>query len=516
MFSVSNILSGKKASIKVSFKENSVEFPMSSVISTKGKPAIDTDLQFVLLNAYLDYKGSAYKEQMFNELVKARELVRAREKVADVNTAPYEAVDNIVNMMDFNDIFDYIKNHFKLQPPKHLKTVFEEQIEKDARGSRDQTYLKDDYLELATLATILKAALGPMCYYGDLKNDVILSTSMDYYLFIMFIQDRKLSTYEPMIKLKKFTEKLIEQSDNGSFEDRKRVLERGISQEDLSIFLLGLITFQKLATATLVDDDENKNIVNRIYNYVNSKLKATNSTSKTIRDKEPMADADSASGDKESMPESLRVYEDLAPGMAIEMDWASNTVEKVLSQLPAQIKDKIDMDALNDAKEFTKGFEHIAIAKSNIDFLCYIFKSIMDPRSIEYIKLESIINLIAVGFGYLWGSGFKNLAILLVSAIEETPDGIESINPTINKPRVPKELKEQLDELWPYKKVINKESSVNVAEKAISELCKEYESSNWYTLAPAKYSEGYFIIAPDIKIQFLEFIIANERLIYGK
>lgn len=516
MFSVSNILSGKKASIKVSFKENFVEFPISSVISTKGKPAVDTDLQFTLLNAYLDYKGTSYKEQMFSELVKSKEIIRAREKVADINIAPNEAVDNIIELMDFNDIFYYIKNHFKLTPPKHLKTEFEEQIEKDARGSRDQTYLKDDYLELATLITIIKAVLGPICYYGDIKNDVILSVSMDYYLFIMFIQESKLSTYEPMIKLQKFTEKLIEQSDNGVFEDRKRVLERGISQEDLSIFLLGLIVFQKLATATLVDDDENKNIVNRIYNYVNSKLKATNSTSKTIRDKEPMADADSASGDKESMPESLRVYEELAPGMPIEMAWATNTVEKVLGQLPPSIRDKVDMTALEDAKVFVKGFETVTIAKPNIDFLCYIFKSIMDARAMEYIRLESIINLITVGFAYLWGAGFKNLAILLVSAIEDTPDSIESINPTINKPRVPKELKEQLDMLWPYKKVVNRDSATNVAEKAISELCKEYESYNWYTLAPAKYSEGYFIIAPDIKIQFLEFIVANERWSYGK
>ena len=517
MFSIINLTTSKDASINVSFKEKHLEFVISSVIAAKGKPKLDGDLQFVLLNAYLDYKGSAFKENLFNQLEISYNIMQETRFTPGTDRIPYDGVDNIIDIFDFEDVFNYIKNHYKLEPPKHLKVEFEEQIEKDARGSRDQTYLKDDYLELATLVTIIKATLGPICLYGHIKKDDVARVTKEYYLFSFYRNNEKLNSYAPMIKLIRFTEKLIEQSDNGAFEDRKRVLELGISLEDLPMYLLSLAIFQKLAISTLIDDDENKNIVNRIYNYINSKLKSTNSTSKTIRDKEPMTDTDSATADKESVPESLRVYEDLAPGMTEEMNWAVNSVEKILSQLPKNFRDRIDMKALEDAKVFTKSLQDIPIARPNVIFLSYIFKCILDPRSLDYIRLDGIINLTIVGFAYLWGSGFKNLALLLVSIVLEQGDDLVLINPTINKPRVSKELKEAIDALYPYRKVlnVNRDATENASEKAITELCKDYETCIWKTLAPMSYSDGYVLVAPDIKIQFLEFLLHNERMVYG-
>ena len=517
MFSVINLMTTKDASICVNFKEKKLEFIISSVIAAKGKPKLDGDQQFVLLNAYLDYKGTAFKEKLFNELERSYNIMQDCSFIPGTHEIPYEGVDNIIDLFDFADVFDYIKNHYRLQPPKHLKVVFEEKIEKDARGSRDQTYLKDDYLELAALITIIKATLGPVCLYMYIKREEVVPTAKEYYLFSFYLKNEKMNTYAPFIKLMRFTEKLIEQSDDGSFEDRKRVLDRGISQEELPVYLLGLVTIQKLSTATLIDDDENKNIINRIYNYVNSRLKATNSTSKTIRDKEPMVDADSASGDKESVPESLRVYADLAPGMSIEMDWAVRSTDVIIQQLPDNFKQTIDYQALADAVLFTRELHTIPIAKPNIIFLSYIFKCILDPRCLDYIKLEGIVNLTAVGFAYLWGLGFKNLALLLVSVILNEDEDLIKINPTINKPRMSKEARDKLDELFPYKKVLNaaRDATENVAEKSISDLCKEYETCIWKTLAPSNYSEGYILVAPDIKLQFVDFIIKNEEMTYG-
>ena len=128
----------------------------------------------------------------------------------------------------------------------------------------------------------------------------------------------------------------------------------------------------------------------------------------------------------------------------------------------------------------------------------------MDPRSREYIKLDSIINLLAVGYTYLYGLGFKDLAILLVSTSIEDIFGMVTINTTINKPRLSKELKEKLDALYPYRRQINDGTSENLCEKAISELVKEYESKNMY------------VIPQDLKVQLAEFIIKHEGVVYGR
>lgn len=517
MFSFVNLLQTKDTAIRVSYKENHVDFIVSSVIAAKGKPKLEIDNQFTILNAYLDYKGDAFKESLFKLMVVSRNEVMSFLDVEGVSMLPHKAIKEIVDLMDFKDIFYYVKNIYKLPPPKHLQTVFEEKIEKDARGSRDQTYLKDDYLELATLILIIKATIGPICLYGKLKEKQIKPEFREYILFYLYRDNPVIFNYPPMVKLLKFAEKLIEQSDNGAFEERKRVLDKGLPVEETSVYLLSIVVIQKLATATLVDDDENKNIINKIYNYVNSKLKATNSTSKTIRDKEPMSDADSASGDKESQLESLRVHGDLAPGMAIEMDWAVDTVEKILNQLPINMKSYISNEVLKEAIVFTKGFRTANIEKCNIDMLCFIFKSIMFPKSMEYIRLDSIINLLAVGYAYLYGIGFKDLAVLLVSTSIEDIYGMVTINSTINKPRLSKELKDQLDYLFPYRRVINDGMSENVCEKTISELTKEYESKNWRTLATGvdvDTIENTYVLPQDLKVQLAEFIVKHERITY--
>lgn len=519
MFSLVTLPTTKDVAIRVTYKDKYLDFIISSVIAAKGKPKVEGDSLYVILNSYLDYKGEKFKENLFKAMEKSLNTIMFygldKKGKSRENVFPYEIITEISNLMDFKDIFNYIKNVFKLIPPRHLQTVFEEKIEKDARGSRDQTYLKDDYLELATLVVIVKATIGPICMFAKTKESQFRPETKEYLLFYFYRNNPVISKYEPMIKLRKFTEKLINQSDNGAFEERKRVLDRGIPIEETSIYLLSVVVMQKLATAVMIEDDENKNLINKIYNYVNSKLKATNSTSKTIRDKEPMSDTDSASGDKESNLESLRVYGELPPGTAIEMDWAVETVDKILSQLPKSFLEVIDKKVLKDAASFTKGFEEAEIERCNIDLLCFIFKSIMSPWSMEYVKLNSIINLKAVGFAYLWGLGFKSLAVLLVSTSIPDVYDVVTINSTLNKPRLSKELKEKLDELFPYRRQINDGTSENVCEKALSELTKEYESKNWRTLAGYQYAGEGPVLPSDLKVQLAEFIIENERMTYG-
>lgn len=516
MFSMTHNLTSKNTMIRVSFKEKTVEFVISPTIVSKDRSGDVNALQFTLLNAYLDYKGDGFKELLINTLEKSYEMVMDTLDLHGIEQLPYKAIDNIIDLMDLEDIYKYIKHGYRLTPPANLKDTFDEQIELDAKGSRDQTYTKDDYLYLSALVLIIKATIGPICLYSYIKQNEINPSIKEYFLFHFYKHNDKFINYPPMVKICRFTEQIIKQSYTGDAGDKIRVLEKSIPIEELPVFMTGILLIQKLATATLVDDTADKNIVNRSYNYINGKMKSPNNTSKTIRDKEPMADLDSASNDKESIAESLRIQGELAPGMAIEMDWAVNSVDKILKQLPPKMREVIAPEVLQDAVIFSKEFQTARIAKCNIDLLSYIFKSILDPRSLDYIKLDSVINLISVGFAYLWGLGFKSIAVLLMSKVSLDIEETIAYNATINKPRISKELKERLDAMFPYKKVINKDTLENVCEKAISDLSKEYESHDWRTLVDDRYRLEGPIVPVDIRIQLLEFILANERMTYDR
>jgi hypothetical protein len=201
------------------------------------------------------------------------------------------------------------------------------------------------------------------------------------------------------------------------------------------------------------------------------------------------------------------------------MDWAVSTIERILTQMPELDKSYIDQQVLIDAMQFTKVFENGNIDQSQIDILAVIFKNVIDPRSLSYIKLNSIINLLSVGFAYLWGIGSKNLALLLVSQVDQKPTDVMYINTTVNKSRIPQETKEKLNELFPYKRVINETTTANVAEETINELANQMFDKRWISSFPDKYLEDVIpdknkasILPANLKIQLAEFIIENERI----
>lgn len=202
------------------------------------------------------------------------------------------------------------------------------------------------------------------------------------------------------------------------------------------------------------------------------------------------------------------------------MDWAIETVDRVLIQLPQSMRVNIDNQTLIEAIQFTKEFYNGNVDDVQINILAYVFKSIIDPRGLDYVSLDSIINLLAVGFTYLWGIDCKNIALILTSQVDSTVTEIFSINSTVNRSRIPKETKEILDELFPYKRVINDKTSVNLVEEFINETANTMFDKKWIPTAYDPYLIDVLgdrniqrILPADLKIQLSEMIIKHEGII---
>ncbi len=94
-----------------------------------------------------------------------------------------------------------------------------------------------------------------------------------------------------------------------------------------------------------------------------------------------------------------------------------------------------------------------------------------------------------------------------------------SINTTVNRNRIPKETKEILQELFPYNRRINKDTTANTVEDAINEISNNLYTKRWIPIVPDKYIEegipngGRMNILPsDLKVKLANVIIDNERL----
>lgn len=495
-----------------------LHFEISSLISLRNKEDIQDEKQFFITNQYLQYKGREFQEQLYNVLQNSLMTVMNSVQQYGLDPNNIHIVHHILDLLDYKDILHYLTYEFKLQPPKNLKTVYDQSIEDDKRGSRAQTYLQSDYLELAALSIILKIAMLPVYDYAAIKQSE-LSTDMKEYLLFHLFKKHPIYHLAPMQKLYEMSKVLIKQTTSTDETESIRVLEKGIPRDELPFYILSIIAIQKVAIATLVDDNVDKNIITKIYNYINNKLKPNSDVSKSIRNKSVLQDIDSQTGDSESMIESFRGTTDLASGYIVEFNWALSSIQKIVDQLPEKQKRYIDPLILSDAEKFCKKFlEDNNITTNHIIILSIIFKSIIDPRALDYINIECLTNLVSVGFVYLWQLDCKEIALLLTSiSIDDNNDTIV-VNQTTNKSRLHKEIKEELNYYFPYMKMINEISNTNIAEEAINKLTDVYFSKRWYPLADEKYILEVLgeinynkLLFSDMKILLANFIIKNER-----
>lgn len=517
MFQLCNVYTKQDTLVRVTRHDSELDFNLTSLISKRTKAELDEKNQFSIINAYLDFKGDAFKDALFSVLTECDKAVMDTLTESSIYPLPYHIINPILDLFNLEEMFNFIKYEFKLPPPSNLAEVFNTQIETDARGSRVQTYLKDDYLQLAALTTIFKIAMLPVFNYTYIKQKDLGSINREYTVFHLF-KPTALYNSEPMVKVKGLIQKLIEQTTVSGEVETIRVLEKQIPKDELPFYILAIVMIQKVAIAPLVDDDEMKNIVTKIYNYVNNKLKSTADVSKAIRNKTTLKDVDGLPGDSESFIESHRQLHSHSPADIIEFEWSLESVDKIISQMPLKQKNCIDVLALDDAKRFTEVFNKGYIQPIHVNTLAIIFKSVIDPRALDYVKIECLTNLLTVAFGYLWGMKLKNLALLLTSIVDVSQTEVFTINSTVNKSRIPKEIKEELDYYFPYKRCVNNDTYINLAEEAVSDMAGIYYDNKWIPTADKKYIEEVIgndnyssLITADLRTDIATFIVKNEQ-----
>ena len=520
MFSIVNADTTSNTEVKVAFKDKAVTFNISAVITKRSSNAMSNQTQYVLLNGYLDYKGDEFKERLFQEYLKSKDELNSTLLLKGISPLPVEIISGILSVFDIDDVFYYLKHIYKLNPPSKLEDEFDPQIEIDGRGTRVQTYTKTDYLELASLGVILKTILGPLCEFAYNKSTETNSLHKEYILF-NFIKKTPLFKTAPMQKLLGLIEMLIYTTSltlSDSNSDAIRILEKNMHREEIPIAILGLVILQKVSIAPIITDTNDSHMINIIYNYVNNGLKSTSNVSNVIRQKDALPSMDD--DQKESLLESYRNVYSLSSGDIEEFNWMVDTVDVVIEQLPDFIRQYVDIKICNHILSLLQVNE-LDIHHNTIKIISFLFKDILYPKMIEYLKIEKIQILIAVGFSYLWCRGFKNLALLIVSTpIKEIEQEI-TLGITTNRTKLDKTQKEELDKLFPYRAVINATTSVNVCEEDINTMTTDYYDNKWQPVHGCEYftefspnRDIYSLLPHDIRGQIANLIIMleNERI----
>lgn len=521
MFSIKNNVFNQNSYIVVTnVAKDSVEFNISTIISKRNKQELEDPNQFMLLNAYIDHKGEEFKTELFNRLRQAD--YDLKDKVLfqkGMHPLPSYIVNPILDMFTIEDVRYFLKEIWRLQPPKNLADFFDPKIESDSKGTRVQTYIKDDYMDLAAFVVILKSVIGIIGTFAEIKNKEVNSIHKEFLLYQLLYQNNHIFKSEPAEKLLGLIDKVVNQPVNSLNVDSIRIIEKQLPRDDIPVSVMAIVVLQKLPICAIVDDNHDKNIITKVYNYVNNKLKSPGNGSKGVQEKKQLTDTQSR--DKESTIESTKIPSKIPEGIITELSWSIDSVDKIIKQLPKSMVKYIDKKVLEDAMEFSLAFKHSNISKPQISILGSIFKHIIDPRVLEYLELECMLNLLAVGFTYLWGINHKQLAIILLAREDIINYDDLAINMSSNKPRISSNVKDELGAYFPYCRVVNETTTVLVIEESISHIAYQLLSSRWIHSTNSEYIEEAIgnnnpvnILPPDLKLKLATFFIDNERIIY--
>lgn len=515
-------------------KDNKLEFTIDSIIQRKSMEDLLNPKQYELLNKYVDYKGEVFKKELYSLYQVASESIDNLIYRTDYGTnrgIPYDIIQPLLDKLDLDDIEYFLIHHSGLTIPENFKDVFDEQMETDGILTRPRTYLKSHYIGLVALIILVKATYMVLAKYARSSEECLKSLEEDYYLLKFYRKNDRLVNSHPFNKLVEYIRDLI--NGQSETEDAKqiRIIDKMIEEDEVEMYYVGKVIFQKMTVATIVDDTHVNNIVNSIYSFISNKLKGKGPVRSALRNKTQMVDAQSR--EKESFVESHLLYTDMPEGFIVLANTATASIDRILQQLPSQMVEIVNRPITIEDKTYTlqelgtqcERFQYQTLTDHTLKMLEVIFKGILDPRYIFRLNLESIINLLPVGFAYLWNLNFKSLALLLTSTRYEDESEFKMINSTSNKSRIPYDTLVKLKELFPLERAGNKNNPDGelVIKKTIEDFGNSFFDIAWISvLDPVfahevfKTKDGICPVKEDMKIQLANFMITHEAYAYSE
>jgi len=474
MFKLLNIATNAALAVSITSPLGDViELPIGPMISKRDKEELDPESQYNLLNSYLEYKGKDFRQLLFIAIADAEYAIQETSYCKGLSNPPVGPIHKVLDIFDMADIEHFVRDIYKVIPPENLMASFDQRIESDGLGTRAQTYIQQDYYELAAITIPIKVIIGLLSMYGIMKTSSMAQVHKEYILYELFT-NHPINNYPSIVKLRDWAGVLINLTVKPGEIESVTVIEKQLPLAELPNYILAVVLLQKISIAVIIKDNQSRNIITRIYNYIINKLKTKGGSVAKIRDKDPLSDTDSSSGDKESMLEAYRVVSNLTAGTEEELDWYVGNINFLIRDMGGCP----NMALLEDMLQRNKCFYNVAITKEQLIIAGYIFKDILDPRALMYINIHGIINIISLGFVLAWERGHKEMAMLLSARALCSEEDEVDIGATPNV-RVDPEIKKRLQELYPYNKQLNVNKIESVVEAAISEITYAVFGHKW-------------------------------------
>ena len=415
-------------------------------------------------------------------------------------------VSKLIEEHNLDQIQDWIAFKSDIRIPPDIKADFVANI--DENTSREKTYTRSDYAKLTALALLFRCMVPIWGQYIRQSRQETGTEFKEYYAF-QLTRSSAIAGCVPMTKLRVYIEHIVGDDKN----DANNIL-KGISSEDFGYWLLALVCIRRLCVGDIRGHNPDIHLITLIYKFIIQKIRNTDNDFENIVKQKNFDDRAPEGDNKISTLERYKIKANISLGDIVQLEYSVMDVRSVAMRLCYQMDPALLERSLLSSQELQKH----QIQTPQITLLRWVMKPVISPKGLLYLSKPSIVSLIGVMEAVLWTRGHKYLA-LLSSSHPVVSEREMVISPMDSKMRVPKELVEELDRLYRFKRTDNRRKEtdgkeVNLAMESIEAFTKNATMYAWKPTADGSMLEEVFgsssrkfPIRPDIKLDLTRLVI---------
>lgn len=438
------------------------ELPFNVTELKKSKLNVPGKDLFLEINQYLSELDHHTQFAIFSIYKELREL---RDEVISVpfNTQQKETTAMMTQLYELLDIDRLAKfaARTNIIYPEGLFSRSSEQA-LTSNVNININYYKEDYDGIVVLVLALRPMIPVWGEYISLHKN---STGTHYkeYKALKLISKTSINNSPYMDRLRLYiNEWRTTGNSRGTLADDIAVLD-GISSDDLTDYILGLILVRRLSLCNIHANTEKESIISSVYSYLKSKLTEAANTFKTKKKYDDGAGRES--GEEVSILEKYKISSKLTHG--------DREFLKEYARLPVNIGKEIDPDLDMFVLDECLALNHtLNLPVSNHQRLLtqWVTYKAFPPQGIYELNKVEVTNLISVAQAVLIQWGYHELALLITSNI--LPNEVNLAPPT--RAVISDPLLDELDKIYPYQKTSKRQQEkANLAYDAIHKLNTE-------------------------------------------
>lgn len=320
-------------------------------------------------------------------------------------------------------------------------------------------YYKEDYDGLVVLVLALRPMIPVWGEYIALyKTDT--GTQYKEYKALKLLSKTTINNSPYMDRLRLYiNEWRTTGNSRGTLADDIAVLD-GISSDDLTDYILGLILVRRLSLCNIHANTEKDSIISSVYSYLKSKLTEAANTFKTKKKYDDGVGRES--GEEVSILEKYKISSKLTHG--------DREALKEYARLPVniakEIEPEIDLFILEECLTLNHTL-NLPISDHQRLITQWVTYQAFPPQGIYELNKLEVTNLISVAQAILIHWGYYELALLITSNI-----AFNEVNlAPSSRASISDKLLEELDKIYPYRKPNKRQQDkANLAYDAIYKL----------------------------------------------